>query len=57
VATNEVSPAVAAPPAKISPEIRGESGSTSKGSAPLSPQVIAPVKSASPAKAKVIQWP
>jgi cytoskeletal protein RodZ len=57
LATADVSPAVAAPPAKISPEIRLESGSTSKSSAPLSPQVIAPVKSASPAKAKVIQWP
>jgi hypothetical protein len=57
VATADVSSAVAAPPAKISPETRGESVSTSKSSAPLSPQVIAPVKSASPAKAKVIQWP
>jgi len=54
VATNDVSPPVAAPAAKISTE--KEPVTTSKNNTPLSSQVIAPVKSATP-KAKVIQWP
>ena len=62
VAANDVSqPAAAAaagPIAKSSPRIDKEAVTvtTSKNSVPLSPQMIAPVKSATP-KAKVIQWP
>jgi hypothetical protein len=56
-ATNDVSQPVAAPvtaPAKISAQ--KEPVITSKNNTPLSSQMIAPVKTATP-KAKVIQWP
>ncbi|MCA1576312.1 MAG: ankyrin repeat domain-containing protein [Acidobacteria bacterium] len=55
-ATNDVSQPVAAPTTKTSPQTRKEPVTTSNNSAPLSPQVIAPAKSATP-KPKVIQWP
>jgi hypothetical protein len=56
VATNEVSKPAVAPPAKTTPQPRPEPVSATRNSTPLSPQLIAPVKSAAP-KAKVIQWP
>ena len=57
VATTEVSQPAIAPPTKTA-QSRTEpvATTTSKNSAPLSPQLIAPVKS-TPSKAKVIQWP
>ena len=56
VATNDVSQPSPPPASKPSPQTRSEQVKTSKNSEPLSPQMIAPVKSATP-KAKVIQWP
>jgi len=56
IATNDVSQPVAAPVAKTNPPSRSEQVATGKNTTPLSPQLIAPVKSATP-KAKVIQWP
>jgi hypothetical protein len=54
VATNAVSQPVAAPTPKM--DAPKEPVTTSKNNLPLSPQMIAPVKSATP-KPKVIQWP
>lgn len=58
VATTEVSQPAVAPAPKTAAQTRTEPVPTtaSKNSAPLSPQLIAPVKS-TPSKAKVIQWP
>jgi hypothetical protein len=57
MATNDVSqPAAPLPGLKMSPQTRTEQGITNKNRVHLSPQLIAPVKSATP-KAKVIQWP
>lgn len=55
VAAETVQP-VAAAPAKPNPEARAESQPKTKENTPLSPQLIAPAKSATP-KGKVIQWP
>ena len=58
VATTEVSQPAVAPATKTAAQTRTEPVATtsSKNSAPLSPQLIAPVKN-TPSKAKVIQWP
>ena len=57
VAAKELSqPTAPAPTVKANPQTRNEPVTTNKNSTPLSPQLIAPVTSATP-KAKVIQWP
>ena len=55
-AASETVQPVAAAPAKANPEVRNDAQPKAKDSSPLSPQLIAPVKSATP-KGKVIQWP
>lgn len=52
----ETAQPVAVAPAKASPEPRANAQTNTKPAAPLSPQLIAPAKSATP-KGKVIQWP
>jgi len=42
---------------KVSTPVRTESGTGTKVSAPLSPQLISPAKSGTTTKPKVIQWP
>lgn len=56
VPTGEAIQPVAAAPAKTNPETRADAQPKAKDSAPLSPQMISPPKSATP-KGKVIQWP
>lgn len=51
-----VQPVAVAAPAKPQPETRPDAQPKAKENLPLSPQVIAPAKSATP-KGKVIQWP
>lgn len=54
--TIETAPVAAAPPIAPKTEPRNESITTTKTTAPLSPQMISPPKTSQP-KAKVIQWP
>lgn len=57
LATNDVNqPVPSAPNVKSTQQTRNEQVITSKNTAPLSPQLITPMKSATP-KPKVIQWP
>jgi hypothetical protein len=55
-ATNETVQSVAAAPAKPNAETRADAQPKAKDSSPLTPQMIAPAKTATP-KGKVIQWP
>ena len=56
VAASETVQPVATPVAQTNPERRADVQPKTTASAPLSPQLIAPAKSATP-KGKVIQWP
>lgn len=55
-AAAETAQPVAVAPANATPETRADTQTNTKPAAPLSPQLIAPAKSATP-KGKVIQWP